>query len=169
MTRLLIPSDYLPIRSDEHSQSIRFSPTKTPQQTAARLATTRPPAARLVDRDLQEMRSTNLSLSRWSGTRPQAVSGDQSARRPPSQRICTKCRLRTGHRMARQLSLAARYTQRDLRHQCRTSASPRGSRIDPDGPGVNRTRLCQSRRGRRRYDRVLSRCRRSAVGSGGAQ
>src|SRR5215813_9956526 len=115
MTRLLIPSDYLPIRSDEHSQFIRLSPTKTPQQAAARLASTLPPAARLVDRDLQEMRSTNLSLSRWSGTRPQAVSGDQSARRPPSQRICTKCRLRTGHRMARELSLAARYTQRDLR------------------------------------------------------
>ena len=169
MTRLLILSDYLPIRSDEHSQFIRLSPSKTPQQAAARLAATRPPAARLVDRDLQEMRSTNLSLSRWSRTWPQAVSGDQSARRPTSQRICTKCRLRTGHRMARQLSPAARYTQRGLRHQCRTSASPRGSRVDPHGPGVNRTRLCQSRRGRRRYDRVLSRCRRSAVGSGGAQ
>ena len=169
MTRLLIPSDYLPIRSDEHSQFIRLSPSKTPQQAAARLAATRPPAARLVDRDLQEMRPAKLSLSRWSWTRPEAIFGDQSAWRASSQRICTKCRLRTGYRMARQLSPAARYTQRGLRHQCRTSASPRGSRVDPDGPGVNRTRLCQSRRGRRRYDRVLSRCRRSAVGSGGAQ
>ena len=169
MTRLLIPSDYLPIRSDEHSQFIRLSPSKTPPQTAGRVATARPSTAWRIDRDLQEMRSANLSLSRWSRTWPQAVSGDQSARRPTSQRICTKCRLRTGHRMARQLSPAARYTQRGLRHQCRTSASPRGSRVDPHGPGVNRTRLCQSRRGRRRYDRVLSRCRRSAVGSGGAQ
>ena len=165
----MIRSDYLSIRSDGHSQSFRPSSAKAPPQTAERLAATRPCAARLVNRDLQEMRPAKLSLSRWSWTRPEAIFGDQSAWRASSQRICTKCRLRTGHRMARQLSPAARYTQRGLRHQCRTSASPRGSRVDPHGPGVNRTRLCQSRRGRRRYDRVLSRCRRSAVGSGGAQ
>ena len=169
MTRLLIPSDYLSIRSDEHSQSTRLSPTKPPPQTAERLAPTRPSAAWLVDRDLQEMRPADLSLSRWAGAWPEAISGDQSAWWASAQRICTKCRLRSGHRMARQLSPAARYTQRDLRHQCRTSASPRGSRINLHGPGVNRPRLCQSRCDRRRYDRVLSRRRRSAVGSGGAQ
>jgi uncharacterized protein with von Willebrand factor type A (vWA) domain len=169
MTRLLIPSDYLSIRSDEHSQSIRPSSANTTPQTAERVATARSCAAWLVDRDLQQMRSADLSLSRRSRTRPQAISGDQSARRASSPRICTKCRLRTGRRMARQLSPATRCTQRDLRHQCRTSASTRGSRIDCHGPGVNHPRLCQGRSHRRRYDRVLPRCRRSTVGSGGAQ
>lgn len=169
MTRLLIPSDYLSIRSDEHSQSIRLSFAKTPSQTTERLATTRPCAARFVDRDLQKMWPTELPLSRWSGTWPQAISGDQSTWRTSPQRIRTKCRLRTGHRMACQLSPAARCTQRGLRHQCRTSPSTRGSGISRHGSGINRLRSCQSRCHRCRHDRVLSRCRRSAVGSGGAQ
>src|SRR6516164_5980969 len=119
----MIRSDYLSTRSDEHSQSFRPSFATAPPQAAERLAATRPCAAWLVNRDLQEMRPAKLSLSRWSWTRPEAIFGDQSAWRPPSQRICTKCRLRTGYRMARQLSPAARCAQRDLRHQCRTSAS----------------------------------------------
>jgi hypothetical protein len=169
MSRLLIPSDHLSIRSDEYSQSVRPSAAKTPPQTAGRVATARPSTAWRIDRDLQEMRSADLSLSRWTGAWPEAISGDQSAWRPPSQRICTKCRLRTGRRMARQFSSAARYTQPDLRHQCGTPASTRGSRIDAHGPGVNRPRFSQSRCHRRRYDRVLSRCRRSTAGSGAAQ
>lgn len=169
MSCLLIPSDHLSIRSDEYSQSVRPGAAKTPPQTAGRVATARPSTAWRIDRDLQEMRSANLSLSRWTGAWPEAISGDQSAWRPPSQRICTKCRLRTGRGMARQLSSAARYTQPDLRHQCGTPASTRGSRIDAHGPGVNRPRFSQSRCHRRRYDRVLSRCRRSTAGSGAAQ
>jgi hypothetical protein len=169
MSRLLIPSDHLSIRSDEYSQSVRPSAAKTSPQTAGRVATARPSTAWRIDRDLQEMRSADLSLSRWTGAWPEAISGDQSAWRPPSQRIYTKCRLRTGRRMARQFSSAARYTQPDLRPQCGTPASTRGSRIDAHGPGVNRPRFSQSRCHRRRYDRVLSRCRRSTAGSGAAQ
>ena len=165
----MIRSDYLSIRSDGHSQSFRPSFATAPPQAAERLAATRPCAAWLVNRDLQEMRPAKLSLSRWSWTRPEAIFGDQSAWRASSQRICTKCRLRTGYRMARQLSPAARCSQRDLRHQCRTSASTRGSRIDAHGPDVDRLRLCQSGCHRRRYDCILSRCRRSAIGSGAAQ
>ena len=60
MTRLLIPSDYLSIRSDGHSGSIRLSSAKTAPQTAARFAATRPRVARLVDRDLQAVRSAEL-------------------------------------------------------------------------------------------------------------
>lgn len=132
-----------------------------------------PPLDRLLRGALTETYkrcgAADLSLSQWTGAWPEAVSGDQSTWRPPSQRICTKCRLRTGRRMARQLSAAARYTQPDLRHQCGTPASTRGSRIDAHGPGVNRPRFSQSRCHRRRYDRVLSRCRRSTTGSGAAQ
>ena len=169
MNPLPIPSDHLSIRSDEHSQSIRPGSAKTSPQTAGRLAATRPCAARLVDRDIQEMWPTELSLSRRPGTWPQAISGDQSTWRTFPQRIRTKRRLRTGHRMARQLSPAARDTQRDLRHQCRTSSSTRRSQINRHGPGINQSRFCPGWCHRRRYDRVLSRCRRSAVGSGGAQ
>lgn len=169
MSRLLIPSDHFSIRSDEYSQSVRPGTAKTAPQTAGRVATARSSAAWRVDRDLQEVRSAELSLPRWTGTWPKAISGDQSAWRPPAQRICTKCRLRTGRRMARKLSPAAQHTQRDLCHQCRTSASTRGSRIDTHGPGVNRPRFSPSRCHRRRYDCVLFRRRRSAVGSGGAQ
>ena len=169
MTRLLIPSDHLSIRSDEPSKPIRPSPAKTAQQTAERFAATRPLVARFVDRDLQAVRSSELSLPRWSGTRPEAISGDQSAWRTSPQRICTKRRLRTGYPVARQLSPAARCTERDLRDQRRTSAPPRGSRIDRHGPGVERPRFCQSGCHRRRYGGVLSRRRRFAVRSGSAQ
>lgn len=169
MTRLLIPSDYLTIRSDEHPGSIRPSPTKTAPQTVKRFAATRPCFARFIDRDLQAVRSAELSLSRWSGARPEAIFGDQSAWRASSQGICTKRRLRAGCSMDRQLSPAARCTQRGLRNQHRTSAPTRGSRIDRYGPGTDRPRLCQSGCHCRRYGRVLSRRRRSALRSGGAQ
>lgn len=169
MTRLLIPSDHLSIRSDEHSESIRPSPTKTAPQTVERFATTRPYFARLVDRDLQAVRSAELSLSRWSGAWPEAISGDQSAWRASPQGICTKCHLRAGCSMAQQFSPAARCTQRGLRNQRRTPAPTRGSRIDRYGPGIDRPRLCQSGCHCRRHGRVLSRRRRSTVRSGGAQ
>jgi hypothetical protein len=165
----MIRSDYLSIRSEGHTESFRVRSAKATPQTAPGFAAARARAAWLVDRDLQAVRSAELPLSRRPRTWPEAISGDQSAWRTSPQRICTKCDLRSGHRMAGQLSPGARYTQRDLRHQCRTSAPPRGSQIDPHGPGVSRPRLCQSRCDRRRYGRVLSRCRRSAVEPGGAK
>ena len=169
MTRLLIPSDCLSIRSDEHAKSLYLSAAKAPRQTAERFATTRPRVARLVDRDLQAVRAAKLPLSRWPGTWPEAISGDQSAGWPPPQGICTERHLRTGHSVARQFSQAAHSTERDLRDQRRTSATARGSRIACHGSGINRPRHCQSGCHRRRYDRVLSRRRRSTVRSGGAE
>ena len=169
MIRLLIRSDYLSIRSDERSESIRPSPAKTAPQIAERFAATRPCVARLVDRDLQAVRSAELSLSRRSGARPEAISGDQSAWRTSPQRLCTKRRLCTDNPMARQLSPATRCIQRDLRDQFITPAPTRGSRIDHHGSSVDRLRLCQSGRHCRRYGRVLSHRRRSTVQSGGGQ
>ena len=169
MTRLSILSDHLSIRSDEHAKSLHLGPTKAPPQTAERFTAARAPVAGLVDRDLQTVRAAELPLSRRSRTRPETIFGDRPARWPPAQRICTKRRLRAGHPVARQLSPAARGAERDLRDQCRTPATTRGSRVDRHGPGTHRLRLCQSGSHRRRYDRVLSRRRSSTVRSGGAQ
>jgi hypothetical protein len=169
MTRLLILSDYLSIRSDGHAKSLHLGPTKAPPQTAERFTAARAPAAGLVDRDLQTVRATELPLSRRSRTRPETIFGDQPARWPSAQRICAKRRLRAGYSLARQLSPAARSPERDLRDQRGTPATARGSRIDRHGPGTHRLRLCQSGSHRRRYDRVLSRCRSSTVRSGEAQ
>jgi len=167
MIRLSIPSDHLSIRSDEHAKSLHLGPTKAPPQTAERFTAARAPVAGLVDRDLQAMRAAELPLSRRSRTWPETIFGDQPARWPSAQRICTKLRLRAGHSVARQLSPPARGAERDLRDQCRTPATTRGSRIDRHGPGTHRLRLCQSGSHRRRYDRVLSRRRSSTVRSGG--
>jgi hypothetical protein len=165
----MILSDYLSIRSDEHTGSLRLSPTKATPQIAAEFAAIRACAAWLIDRDLQAVRSAKLPLSRRPRTWPEAIPGDQSAWRPSSQRVRTERRLRTGHSMAWQLSPAARCAQRDLRNQCGTSASTRGSRIDAHGPGFNWPRLVTSRCHCRRYDCVLSRSRRSTARSGGGQ
>jgi len=165
----MIRSDYLSIRSDEHTGSFRLSSAKATPQTAEGSAATRVRATWLVDRDLQAVRSAKLPLSRWSRTWPEAISGDQSAWRTSPQRVRTKRRRRPGHPVAWQLSPAARCAQRDLRNQCRTPATTRGSRIGCHGPGFNRPRLVTSGCHCRRYDCVLFRRRRSAVQSGAAQ
>jgi len=165
----MIRSDYLSIRSDEHTGSFRLRSTNAASQTAEGSAPPRACAAWLVDRDLQAVRSAKLPLSRRSRAWPEAISRDQSARRTSAQRVRAKRRLRTGHPMAWQLSPAARCTQRDLCDQCRTPATTRGSRIGRHGPGSNWPRLVASGCHCRRHDCVLSRRRRSTDRPGGAQ
>jgi hypothetical protein len=169
MNPLPILSDHLPIRSDEYRQSTHLSAAQTAPQTRAQPASARPGAARFTDRDLQTLRSAELPLRQWAGTRTEAISGDQPAWRTSAQRLRAKCALRAGCGAAGQFAQAARGTQRDLRHQCRTPAPTRGARINRHGPGVGCPRLGQSGCHHRRYGGVLSRRRRSTIRSGAAQ
>jgi len=169
MNPLPISSDHLPIRSDEYRRFTNVNPAQTAPQTRARPAPARPGAARFTDRDLQALRSAELPLRQRAGARTEAISGDQPAWRTSAPRLRAKCALRAGREAARQFAQAARGTQRDLRHQCRTPAPTRGTRISRHGSGACRPRLGQSGRHRRRYGGVLSRRRRSTIRSGAAQ
>jgi len=169
MNRLLILSDYLSIRSDEHPTSIRNCSTQTSPHIIARLASTRAGVTRVADRDLQALRSAELPLRRRAWTRSEAIPGNQPTWRAPPQRLCAERRLRTGWPFDRQFSPAARRTQRDLRDQCRTHATARGSRVNRDGPGPHRLRLHQGGRHSCRHGCVLSRRRRPAIRSRGGR
>lgn len=94
MNRLLIPSDYITIRSDEYSAPVNSSSAQTPSQPSARPAPNRTTVARFADRDIQALRSAELPLRQWSGAWSEAISGDQSARRAAAQRLRPECHAR---------------------------------------------------------------------------
>jgi hypothetical protein len=169
MNRLLIRSDHLSIRSDGYPKSFAISSTQASSQSGAWPATAREGVTRVANRDLQALWPAKLPLRRWTGTRAEAISCDQSAWRTTAPRLCAERRLRAGRPIDRQLPQAARSSQRDLRDQRRTSASARGSRVDRDGPCARCPRFRQGGRHSRRHGCVLSRCWRLAVRSGEGQ
>ena len=169
MNRLLIRSDRLVIRSDELPESFRTCLAQTPSPTGARLAADRTGAARHIGRDLQALRSTELPLRRRTGTRPEAISVHQPARRATATGLRAQRHSCAGRPIDRQFPQAARNARRDLRDQYRTPAATRGSGVDRHGPGPRRPRLRQGGRHPRRHGCVLSCRRRPAVRSGGAR
>ena len=169
MNRLLIRSDHLLIRSDEHSESFPISSTQASSQSGARPATTRQGVTRIANRDLQTLWPAKLPLRRRTWAWAEAISCGQSAWRTAAPRLCAERCLRAGCPFDRQLPQATRRSQRDLRDQRRTSAPARGSRVDRDGPCPRRPRFRQGGRHSRRHGCVLSRCWRLAVRSGEGQ
>jgi hypothetical protein len=169
MNRLLIRSDHLSIRSDEHPESFAIGSTQTSSQSGARPATAREGVTRVANRDLQAVWPAELPLRRRAGTRAEAIFGDQSAWRTAAPRLCAERRLRAGCPFDRQLPQATRSSQRDLCDQCRTSAPAQGSRVDRDGSCPRRPRFRQGGRHSRRHGCVLSHCWRLAVRSGEGQ
>lgn len=70
MTRLLIRSDRLVIRSDGNTRSFIFGLAQTSQTARARLAADRATPARHIGRDIQALWSAELPLRRWPGHGP---------------------------------------------------------------------------------------------------
>jgi hypothetical protein len=169
MNRRLIRSDRFVILSDDDPEPFRICLAQTPSPTCARFATDRTGAARHIGRDLQALRSTELPLRRRTGTRSEAVSVDQPARRATATRLRAQRRSSASCPTDRQFSPATRNARRDLRDQYGTPAATGGSGVDRHGPGPRRPRLRQGGRHHRRHDCVLSRRRCSAVRSGGAR
>jgi hypothetical protein len=169
MTRLLIRSDRLVIRSDEHPRSFLTCLTQTPSPARARLAADRICRAWDIGRDLQALWSTELPLRRWAGTRTEAIFVRQPTWRASSQRLRAQRYSFARCQIDPQLPQAARIARRDLRDQYRTPATTRGSWIDHHGPGAHCFRFRQGGRHRCRHDCVLSCRRRPAVRSGGAR
>lgn len=158
MNRLLIPSDYITIRSDEYSAPVNNSSAQTPSQPSARPAPNRTTVARFADRDIQALRSAELPLRQWSGAWSEAISGDQSARRAAAQRLRPECHARARCQSDRQFQQTARGTLRDLCDQHGTPAPARGSRVNLDGPGAHYLRYRKGGSCARRHGRLLS-CR----------
>ena len=169
MTRLLIRSDRLGIRSDGNTRSFIFGLAQTSQTARARLAADRATPARHIGRDIQALWSAELPLRRWTRTWPEAVSVHQPARRTSSKGLRTQQCPFAGRPIDRQLPQAAPSARRDLCDQCGTPATTRGSWIDRHGPSTRCFRLYQGGRHPRRHGRVLSCCRRPAVRSGGGR
>ena len=165
MTPVLNPSDIVLIRSASYDKGFVCGVAQTPPPTRARPAAARADRPRVSDRDLQALRSTQLSLRRRAWPRAQAIFvDDRPNRRTSTARLCAERNLSSSRRVSCQLSQSPGDAQRDLRNQCRASASPRESRLD--GPGCRGFRFCQGGRHRRQHDRILSGCRRPAVQSG---
>jgi len=169
MTRLLIRSDHLTVRSDSHAGSVSNSSAPTPPRTGARPSPTRAAAARVADRDLQTLWPPELPLRGRTGTRSEAISGHQPAWRAAAPGLRAERRSRARCRSDRQSSQGSRSAQRDLRDQRRTPAPARGPRVGRRGAGPRRLRPGQGRRHSRRHGGVLPRRRCLAIRSGGGR
>jgi hypothetical protein len=116
MNQVLNLSDTYVILSDEEAGSVIRSPAQAPPPTRARPAPDRADSARLVDGDLQTVRSAELPLRRRTRARPQEISlHNRSDRRTPAARLRAQCSLRPSRRVPWQLPQAAGDAQRDLR------------------------------------------------------
>jgi len=159
MTRALNQSDLYLIRSEKHEKRFFCGPAQTSSPAHARSAADRTNHTRVIDRDLQAVWATQLSLQRRAWTRTQAIFvHDRPNRRTPMARLCAKRNLPASRRVSWQLPSPTADAQRDLRDQCRASASPRESRLN--GPGRRSPRFYQGGRHHRQHDRILSGCRR---------
>ena len=165
MPRVLNHSDISLIRSAEHEEHFFRCSAQTPPPTGADSATNRAGHTWVTDRDLQTLWPAQLSLRRRTWARAQAllVHGRPN-RRTPAPWLCAERDLPPSRCVSHQLPKASGDAQRDLRDQCRASASPRESRLD--GSGCRNARFCQGGRHHRQHDRILSRCRRPAVQCG---
>ncbi len=169
MNRLLIRSDHLTVRSDNHAGSFSDRSAQTTPRTDTRPSPARAAAARVADRNLQALRPAELPLRRRTGTRSEAILGHQSAWRATAPGLRAERRSRARRPVDWQLPQAARSAQRDLRDQRRTPAPARGSRVDRHGPGPRRLRPGPGRRHSRRHGAVLPGRRRLAAQSGGGR
>ena len=161
MTQVLNQSDILLIRSGEHEKHFFRGSTQTPPSAGADPATNRAGHTWGADRDLRTLWSAQLSLRRRAWARAQAILvHGRPNRRTPAPWLCAERDLSPSCCVSRQLP----QTQRDLRDQCRASASPRESRLN--GSGCRSARFSQGGRHHRQHDRILSRCRRPAVQRG---
>ena len=168
MTRVLNQSDTSLIRSGAHEEHFLRGAAQTPPPIGANPATHRAGHTRVTDRDLQAVWPAQLSLHRRAWARAQAllVHGRPN-RRTPAPWLCAERDLPPSRCVSRQLPQTTGDAQRDLRDQCRASASPRESRLN--GSGCRNARFCQGGRHHRQHDRILSRCRRPAVQCGGSR
>jgi hypothetical protein len=153
MTQVLNQSDNYLILSGHHAKRVISGLAQTAPSTRPRTATHRTVDARFSHRDLPALRSTKLSLRRWSGAWTKAIFvNNQANRRTPAAWICPECSLSKSHGVPRQFSQAAANAQRDLRDQCRTFAATRGSWVNDDGPYALHPRRSQGGRCHRRHD-----------------
>ena len=168
MTRVLNQSDIVLIRSDEHEEHFFRGSAQTPPPTGADPTTNRAGHTWVTNRDLQALWPAQLSLHRRTWARTQAIPvHDRPHRRTPAPWLCAERDLPPSRCVSHQLPQTTGDAQRDLRNQCRASASPRESRLN--GSGCRDARFCQGGRHHRQHDRILSCWWRPAVQPGGSR
>jgi hypothetical protein len=168
MIQFLNHSDIKLIRSAQYAKCFVRGTAQTSPPSDAWPATNRADRAWFADRNLQTLRPTHLPLRGRTWARPQAISVHNcSNRRAPAAWLRSERSVSPSREVPGQLPSAAGDAQRNLRDQCRTFASPRGSRLD--GSGRRSSRLRQGGRHPRQHDRILSCWRRPAVHHGGSR
>ena len=165
MTRVLNQSDIVLIRSAAHDEHFFRCSAQTPPPTGADPTANRAGHTWITDRDVQTLWPAQLSLHRRAWARAQAILvHGRPNRRTPAPRLCAERDLPPSRCVSRQLPQTTGDAQRDLRDQCRASASPRESRLN--GSGCRNAGFCQGGRHHRQHDRILSRCRRPVAQRG---
>jgi hypothetical protein len=165
MTQSLTLSGNSLIRSGYHEQRFFRGSTQAPPTAGACPATARANHTWVTNRDLQTLRSIQLSLPQWPWARTQALSVYSGPnRRPRAARLCAERDLSASREFSRQLPQATGDAQRDLCAQCRTSAAPGEPRLN--GPGGCSPRSHQGGRHPGQHDRILSRWGRPAAQHG---
>ena len=166
MTRPLILSDAFAKQSDEPQGSFPRGSTRTTPPDRRGHAAGRARDARNAAGRLQALRPAKLPLCQWAWTWPEALSLGQSKGRPPAPRLCAQYRRRSRRSIHQQLARYTRCARRDLRHQHRASATPRGAWIDRHESRARPVRLDPGGRHSCRHGHGLSR-RRPAARCGG--
>lgn len=166
MTRPLILSDRLLKQSDDSQEHFHLRLAQTPPAGGAGHAADRAGDAWDAEPSLQALRSTQLPLCRRSRTRAQVLSFSQSAQRAAPQGLRAQRRRWARRSVHQQLARLTRCARRDLRHQHRASAPPRGAWIDRHESRARPVRLDTGGRHSCRHGHGLSR-RRPAADCGG--
>ena len=166
MTRPLILSDSLSKQPDDSQGPFHLRLARTPPPTGAGRAADRAGDAWDAEPSLQALRPAQLPLCRRPRSRTQALSLSQSAQRAAPQRLCAQRRRWTRRSVHQQLARLTRCARRDLRHQHRAFATPRGAWIDRHGSRARPVRLDTGGRHSCRHGHGLSR-RRPAARCGG--
>jgi hypothetical protein len=166
MTRPLILSDSLSKQSDDSQEHFRFRLARTPPPAGAGHAADRAGDARDAEPSLQALRPAQLPLCRRPRPRTQDLSLSQSAQRAAPQGLRAQRRCWARRSIHQQLARYTRCARRDLRHQHRTSATPRGAWIDRHASRARSVRLDPGGRHSCRHGHGLSR-RRPAARCGG--
>lgn len=166
MTRPLILSDGLSKQSDDSQEHFHLQLARTPPPVGAGHSADRASDAWDAEPSLQALRPAQLPLCRRPGPRTQVLSLSQSAQRAAPQRLCAQRRRWARRSVHQQLARHTRCARRDLRHQHRASATPRGAWIDRHESRAHPVRLDTGGRHSCRHGHGLSR-RRPAARCGG--
>ena len=123
----VILSDQCYTWSDDDKDKTRRRAAETPRCSGAPAAAAEIDPARFADRAVQTMRQAGMQMRRGARTWPQVLPVGEFSGATAADGLRAARDIFTGGGVCRQLSPGPRDSRRDLRHQPRVAASPRGT------------------------------------------